>query len=115
MLKFVNQEIDSILKYLNQNYSTEKDVFIHICEEYDTIQSPDGGIGFGLFIKPESKEDLPHIYIAGNMPNDDKELIETITHEYKHFLQWCNNEEFDEEEADLFAEKAVKDLCKTQQ
>lgn len=110
MLKITNNEVNTVLEYLNKKYPSETDVFIHLCEDYDTIQTPDGGVGFGVFVKPENNGDIPHIYIACDIPNDEHQLTETIAHEYKHFLQWRNGEEFDEKEAESFAKKVVEDL-----
>lgn len=110
MIKIVNEEISRVILYLNLKYPTDKDVFLHICEGYDTIETPEG-MGFGVFVKPESSERVPVIYIAGDMPNDDFQIIETLAHEYKHFMQYCNGEEFSEEQADNFAKEVRKKLC----
>ena len=110
MIKILNEEISRVISYLNLKYPTDKDVFLHICEGYDTIETPDG-MGFGVFVKPESSEQVPAIYIAGDMPNDDFQIIETLAHEYKHFMQYCNGEEFSEEQAENLAKEVVKDLC----
>lgn len=111
MIKFVNEEINKTIVLLNAEYPTRKDVFIHVCEGYDTIETPDG-VGFGVFVKPESENETPTIYIAGDMPNDDFQIVETIAHEYKHFMQWCNGEEFSEKQAEDFAKEVVEKLCR---
>lgn len=111
MIKFVNEEIDKTIALLNFEYPTQKDVFIHVCEGYDTIETPEG-TGFGVFVKPESENEIPAIYIAGDIPNNDFEIVETLAHEYRHFMQWCNGEDFFEEQAENFAKKVVEKLCK---
>lgn len=111
MIKFVNEEINKTVAFLNSEYPTQKDVFIHVCEGYDAIETPDG-FGFGVFAKPESETEIPAIYIAGDMPNDDFQIVETIAHEYRHFMQWCNNEELSEEQAEDFAKEVVEKLCR---
>lgn len=111
MIKFVNEEISKTVSFLNSEYPTQKDVFIHVCEGYDTIETPDG-VGFGVFVKPENETEIPTIYIAGEMPNDDFQIIETIAHEYRHFIQWFNNEEFSEEQSEDFAKEVVEKLCR---
>lgn len=111
MIKILNQDIDGAIKYLNENYPTEKQVFLHICEGYDTIETPDG-TGFGVFVKPNSDDEIPEIYIAGDMPNDDLQVVKTLAHEYKHFMQYCYGEQFSEEEAEEFARKVVGELCR---
>lgn len=113
MLKIVNTEVDRTIKFLNENYTTDKDVFLHICEGYDTIEAPDG-VGFGVFVKPEEEDDAPTIFIAGDMPNDEFQIAETLAHEYCHFMQYCNGKEFSEEEAEEFAREAVDKLCRKQ-
>lgn len=113
MIKFVNEEINKTIAFLNAEYPTQKDVFIHVCEGYDTIETPDG-VGFGVFVKPEGENETHTIYIAGDMPNDDFQIAETIAHEYKHFMQWCNGEEFSEEQAEDFAKEVVEKLCRKQ-
>jgi len=111
MIKISNPDIDRTIKYLNENYQTEKEVFLHICEGYDTIKSPDG-MGFGVFAKPNSDDEVPMIYIAGDMPNDDFQVVETLAHEYRHFIQYCSGEEFSEERAEEFARKVVDEICR---
>lgn len=111
MIKFVDKEIGKTIEFLNAEFPTQKDVFIHVCEGYETIETPDD-FGFGVFVKPESKSESPAIYIAGDMPNDDFRIVETIAHEYRHFMQWCNDEEFSEEQAIEFAKGAVERLCR---
>lgn len=113
MIKISNPDIDRTIKYLNENYPTEKEVFLHICEGYETIETPDG-MGFGVFVKPNSDNEVPMIYIAGDMPNDDFQVIETLAHEYRHFMQYCNGEEFSEEQAEEFARKVVDEICRKQ-
>lgn len=113
MLKIVNKEIDETIKFLNENYPTNRDVFLHICEGYDTIETPDG-VGFGVFVKPETLEDTPTIFIASDMPNGEFRITETLAHEYCHFMQYCNKKEFSEEEAEKFAEGVINKLCRKQ-
>ncbi len=110
MLKISNLEIDKTIKFLNENYPTDKDVFLHICEGYDTIETPDG-IGFGVFVKPETKDETPSIFIAGDIPSEDFQIIETLAHEYCHFIQYCEEKEFSEEEAENFAKEVIDKLC----
>lgn len=110
MIKFVNEEISKAIAFLNAEYPTQKDVFIHVCEGYDTIETPDG-CGFGVFVKQENENEIPTIYIAGDMPNNDFRIAETIAHEYRHFMQWCNGDEFSEEQAEDFAREVVVKLC----
>ena len=41
---------------------------------------------------------------------EKEELIRTIAHEYKHVMQLFNNEEFDEDEAEKFADKILEEM-----
>ncbi|MBD5547539.1 MAG: hypothetical protein HDQ97_09085 [Lachnospiraceae bacterium] len=88
--------------YLIDNYPQDKRAIVHVVEGYDTIETPDG-IGFGVFV-PETLE----IFIAGDMPGGEESLIKTLAHEYKHFMQYCEGEPFNEEEAEEFAEEIYK-------
>lgn len=86
------------IQHLKDNYPTDKKPIWVICTGYDCIESPEGEMGFGVFI-PETLE----IYIATDVPQWEETLIETTAHEYKHFMQYCEGEPFDEEEAECFA------------
>ena len=97
MIIFINPVINETIKCLNEHFAQKKEVFIHIAEGYDTIETPTG-IGFGVFV-PETQE----IFVAGDMP-EPQCLITTIAHEYKHFIQYCENRPYSEEEAEEFAE-----------
>ena len=100
MIKFSNKTI----KHLNDNYPIKEDVYIKIAEGFDVVEDPKTGErGFGAF-------DTEHkvIFVASLMGKE--ELIRTIAHEYKHAMQLFNNEEFDEDEAEKFADKVLKEI-----
>jgi len=46
------------------------------------------------------------IYIADGIPRD--QFFFTLAHEYMHFLQDAEGREFDEEEADVFANSVIR-------
>lgn len=100
---FFNPGLAAAINYLQKNFPREENVTVYIMEDYDTIQSPDGGVGFGVFV-PATME----IYLAGDIPEKEEGLIKTLAHEYKHFLQHCEGKTFDEEEAEAFAEEVYK-------
>lgn len=100
---FFSSGLTETINYLQKNFPWEENVKVYIMEDYDTIQSPDGGVGFGVFV-PATME----IYLAGDIPEKEEGLIKTLSHEYKHFLQHCEGEPFDEEEAENFAEEIYK-------
>lgn len=105
MIQIVNSDITATINYLTEHYPRKEAVTVHIMEGYDTIQTPDGGVGFGVFV-PATME----IYIAGDIPEKEEGLIKNIVHEYKHFLQHCEGKPFDEEEAEAFAEEIYKKI-----
>lgn len=100
---FFKPGLTAAINYLQKNFPREENVTVYIMEDYDTIQSPDGGVGFGVFV-PTTME----IYLAGDIPEKEEGLIKTLSHEYKHFLQHCEGKPFDEEEAEAFAEEIYK-------
>lgn len=83
--------INTTVKYLEKNYPQNQKVNVKICEGYDCIETPEGK-GFAVFV-PDTLE----IYIATDVPDPETALIETMAHEYKHFMQYCENKPFDEE------------------
>lgn len=105
MIKIINNTIDRTLAYLEENYPQDKEVNIHLLEESDCVQDPDGNVGFGVFC--EMTQD---IYIAIDIPDPEVNVPANIAHEYMHFLQWCEGRPYDEEEADRFAEEVLEAL-----
>ena len=97
MIKIINDEIDDFLKFLESDYCAKDPFYIHICEGYDTIEDPNGGVAFGMFNRFTN-----HCYIASEL--EEEQLLKTIAHEYKHFIQKCRNGEFNENEAEDYAE-----------
>lgn len=113
MIKILNDCVQLVIDHLNAKYPQDKKVYLHIVEGYDVIEGPDGTRGFGVFVVPQTSDDVPMIYIPGEEPMGEWELvIESISHEYKHFMQWCSGEDFDEEAAEAFAWKVAKEICK---
>lgn len=82
MIKIVNDTINKTINYLNRNFPSIEDVYIHIVEGYDCVTDPDGNIGFAVYV-PKNKS----IFVAGDVPDAEATLIETIAHEYKHFCR----------------------------
>lgn len=50
------------------------------------------------------------IYIADDLPGGEESMIETVAHEWKRWLQYCNDEAYDEEEAEDFAGQIVEEF-----
>lgn len=82
-----------------------REVEVEFLEGYDSIEGPDGSMGFGVFVPTEEK-----IYIADDLPGGEESMIETVAHEWKHWLQYCNDEAYDEEEAEDFAGQIVEEF-----
>jgi hypothetical protein len=100
-----NDAINRAIKYLEENHSVKEKVYLHIAEGFDCIESPDGQKGFGCYIPSEKS-----IYLAEEIPDKETSIIETLAHEYKHFMQDCLGQEFDENEAEQFANQVLKDM-----
>ena len=99
MLEVASSNFLKATTYLINNYPIKEKLTVHIAEGYDTIETPQG-VGFGVFV-PETLE----IFIAGEMPEKEKNLIKVLAHEFMHFLQYRDKRQYDEEEADAFAEE----------
>lgn len=83
-----------VVDYLRKHYPPPEgsgEVEVEFLEGYDSIEGPDGSMGFGVFVPTEEK-----IYIADDLPGGEESMIETVAHEWKHWLQYCNDEAYDE-------------------
>lgn len=105
MIAIHSDNIDRMLLHLDRNYEVEKKVYIHIVENCDCIEAPDGSKGFGVFIPDEQS-----IYVVTDIPDTDINVPMTIAHEYMHFLQWCDGKPYDDEEAEQFAKKVMCEI-----
>ena len=94
---------DEFIEKLLELYGTDEECEINVLDGYDTVEAPDGTRGFGVYA-PEEKT----IYVAADIPQADWTVPHTIAHEYAHFLQDVRGKEYDEEEADVFADIAYK-------
>lgn len=98
----------AVVDYLQKHYPPPEgsgEVEVEFLEGYDSIEGPDGSMGFGVFVPTEEK-----IYIADDLPGGEESMIETVAHEWKHWLQYCNDEAYDEEEAEDFARQIVEEF-----
>ena len=80
----------AVVDYLQKHYPPPEgsgEVEVEFLEGYDSIEGPDGSMGFGVFVPTEEK-----IYIADDLPGGEESMIETVAHEWKHWLQYCNDE-----------------------
>ena len=107
MIRILNDFELSFIEFLNKKHFTDEEVKLSILHNYDCV---DGGdeTGFAVYV-PELKT----IMLPTETPEecaDMKEfIIHNLAHEYKHFLQDVNGEEFNEDEADKFADEVVSE------
>ena len=90
-----------IIDFLNMHYP-QKDIYVHVCEGYDSIETPDGTIAFGVYDSANYR-----IYVAEDMPQKEYTLPHTIAHEYRHHIQHMNRKPFDEKDANCFADEVL--------
>lgn len=103
MIKISNDTIDKTIRYLDKNYPID-DIYIRIAEGFEVIEDPETGeCGFAAF-----HTEARIIFVASMMEPD--ELIRSIAHEYRHAMQLCNDEEFNEDDAEEFADKILREL-----
>ena len=102
MIKIINDDVNDFINFLDKEYPRDKTFYLHICEGHDSIQDPyTEELGFGMFGK-ESNE----CYVAGDL--EIEQVLKTIAHEYKHFIQKYDGVEFNEEDAENFADETYK-------
>jgi len=102
MIKIISDEINDLLEFLNAEYPKDESFYLHICEGHDSIQDPyTEGIAFGMFGRENDE-----CYVAGDLGIE--QVLKTIAHEYKHFLQKYDDMEFNEKDAEDFAEDIYK-------
>lgn len=104
-MKELQEKIEKACMYLYDNYPVTGNVNIELCWGYDCIEAPDGNKGFGVFVP-----DTNTIYVATDVPEPEHTIIETIAHEYMHFIQKCAGIPYDEEKAERFGKKIVSEL-----
>ncbi len=108
MLEIASSDFLKAVNYLKDHYLISEKLTVHVVAGYDTIETPQGK-GFGVFI-PETLE----IYIAGDMPEKEENLIKVFAHEFRHFLQYRDKKPYDEADADAFAEEVYKKIKRQQ-
>ncbi len=97
-----------VVDYLRKHYPPPEgsgEVEVEFLEGYDSIEGPDGSIGFCVFVPPEEK-----IYIADDLPGGEESMIETVAHVMETLASDCNDEAYDEEEAEGFARQIVEEF-----
>lgn len=103
MVRIINKKIDALIELLNKKHPEGPDVYLHIIEDCDTIDTGEG-VGFGVY-----KTDTMEIYVAGDLPEIEA-VLHTIAHEFAHHLQQISGEGYDEEYADEYADAILEEL-----
>lgn len=88
-----------IVAKLKRDFPTDVACDVFVADNCEVIEAPDGSKGFGVYVPIEKR-----IYIAGRMPEPRINIPWTLAHEYMHFLQDIMSRDFDEDEADEFAD-----------
>ena len=112
MIRILNDFEYNFIKFLNDKHFTDEEVKLSILHGYDAVESDESGNkGFAVY--------LPHlrtIMLPTETPEEIADMkdfvIHNLAHEYKHFLQDVNGEEFSEEEADKFADEIIEEYLK---
>lgn len=107
MIRILNDFELNFIKFLNDKHFTDQEVKLSILHNYDCVDSEDGS-GFAVYI-PELKTIMLPTEIPDEVDDFTDFIIHNLAHEYKHFLQDVNGEEFDEDAADKFADEIVSE------
>ena len=104
MIRISNRIIDKTIRYLELNFPIDDDIYIRIAEGFEVVEDPKTGEkGFGAF-----HTDYKVICIASMM--DAEGLVTTLAHEYRHAMQQFEGKEFDETDAEEFANMVLEDM-----
>lgn len=104
MLRIINKQIDALIALLNEKHPEGPDVYLHVIEDCDTIDTG-SGVGFGVYDTGKME-----IYVAGDLPEPEA-VLHTIAHEFAHHLQNISGEGYDEEYADEYASAILEELA----
>ena len=110
MIKIINENVSDFIEFLNNEYPRDSPFYLHICEGCDSVQDPyTERLAFGMF-----NRETNHCYVAGDL--EEEQVLKTIAHEYKHYIQKCSGVEFNEEDAENFADYMYdKFICEIRQ
>jgi hypothetical protein len=113
MIKILNKFELDFIEFLNDKHFTDQEVKLSILHNYDCVGGKDD-TGFAVYIPHFKTIMLPtevpaEIGECANMEDIKVFIISNLAHEYKHFLQDVNGEEFDEDEANKFADEVVEE------
>jgi hypothetical protein len=103
-------------RWLRKSYEFPMRVIVYIKPQI-RIKTFEGKSVVGIFFAPYDKNVEPYIKIAtgdylellGEIGKDNAlaSLLRPIAHEYSHYIQWLNNEEFSERKASRLSRKIM--------
>jgi len=114
MIILKDNYIKSFVDFLNKNFMIiDENVELEIMYGYETVGA-EKNYGFGVYDTLNKKiyiADLSMIAIEKELTPQDiiRSTLENIAHEFEHHIQNIKGKEFDENEADMFAENIVKE------
>lgn len=111
MIRILNDFELNFINFLNKKHFTDQEVKLSILHNYESVGGDDENVGFAMYVS-----ELKTIMLPTEVPEEVKDMkefvIHNLAHEYKHFLQDVNMEEFDEDEADTFADEIVSEYMR---
>ena len=120
MLRVLDKRMEEFVQFLNNKYPCNADIRILPLHGYDSVTSDASGAeGFAVFLPEENIIMLPMDVPQNILEENDEELtrdfvIHNLAHEYAHALQFNGDRKADEdkleEDADIFAERAVREF-----
>lgn len=111
MIEILNEYDLKFISYINKLKLTDKKVKLSILHNYQSVGSGEDNVGFAVYL-PELNTIMLLTERPKELEDDEDFVIHNLAHEYKHFLQDCNGEEFNEDEADKFADDIVEKFKK---
>ena len=98
MIKLINDEIRAFTEYISDPKIAP--VELYVIPGFDAIQTPDREFASAVYNPKENRI----IAAEGVSEELQGEVLRHIAHEYYHHIQKCNGDDFDEDEAEDFAE-----------
>ena len=102
MIQFANEEIRNFVAFISLPDIPSVDLYV--VPGFDSIETPDGRMGFACYIEHEYR-----IVVPEGLNDIDKGLIlSSIAHEYYHHIEHCFDAEHNEDKAEEFANKMME-------
>ena len=103
MIKFFNDEVRAFVEFISEPKIPP--VELYVVPYYDTIQTSDGEFAFAAYNPKENR-----IIAAEGVSEEVKDgILHCLAHEYYHHIQKVNGVDFDEDEAENFAQKMCEE------